>query len=235
MDDPITPTAEPVQDTSAQPTDTPPAAPPTEPSGDTQKVNDPTVGQDPTPLAGNDAKTGLLGGETADGEQDPSKTEEGESKVLGAPEDGYKTEGMKGASAEMLEAFTGIAKELNLSQDTVDKLYGAMAPAMQRHYQDAIDKASKQWTQQSLNDAEFGGVNWQKNKPVMDKVYMRYASPELRKVFRQSGLDTHPEVLRMMYRISQDVSEDVLLKGTTRGSFSGDDARSMFPNTKMNP
>lgn len=199
---------------------TPPAQPPVQ-SQDPPAAPEPE--QKPT-----EPKQGLLGGET-----DQPKVDD---QVLGAPQEGYSTETMKAADAGVAAAFTEVAKELNLSQGSVDKIYTKVAPVMQQRAAAVMDAAEKEWTEASLRDSEFGGEAFAKNQVRMKQVFAKYASPELQKVLRESRLDCHPEFLRMVYRMGKDLSDDVLVTGNRGGARTGSsDPRSMFPNTDMNP
>ena len=241
MDDSVqTPTAGTTEPQPA-PTTTEPAAQLTEPTPQPVEQDANATGAQPTPPADAQPKAGLLGEGVDEGKTPPAGDETGKAddngaNVLGAPEAGYSQEGMQEADPEIAQAFMGVAKELNLSQESVDKLYGAVAPVMQKRAAALMDKAEADWRAQSLADPEFGGQDFQKNSVRMNQAFVKYATPELQKLFRESRLDCHPEVLRMFYRISQDISEDVLVKGNGGTGRTGrsNDPRDMYPNTKMN-
>lgn len=239
MDDPIQTPAAGQADPQATPAASPAVGTEPQPNPAPAEQTPPAPDAPATPAK----QGGLLGEDTPNGaaESDPSNPQENPQEdpnkgVLGAPQDGYNQEGMQNADAEIAQAFMGVAKELNLSQESVDKLYGAVAPVMQKRAADMMNKAEEDWRAQSLADPEFGGNDFQKNAVQMNRAFAKYASPELKKLFRESRLDCHPEVLRMFYHISQDISEDVLLKGNGGTGRTGrsNDPRDMYPNTKMN-
>lgn len=241
MDDSVQTPAVGTTEPQPVPTTTEPAAQPTDLPAQpaTQDAN--ATGAQPAPTADAQPKAGLLdaGGDDANtkpADKTEPKSDEANEGILGAPTEGYSQEGMQGADPEIAQAFMGAAKELNLSQESVDKLYGAVAPAMQKRAAALMDKAETEWRAKSLADSEFGGQDFQKNSVRMNQAFAKYASPELQKLFRESRLDCHPEVLRMFYRISQDISEDVLVKGNGGTGRTGrsNDPRDMYPNTKMN-
>lgn len=229
---PTEPTAQPIQ---AEPNADQTPSTPQQPQTQTTE----TAPQEPVGnglLGGNDGSANgegeqVQGGGSGDGTNDPEP-----NTTLGAPEEGYSQEAMKEADGEIASAFMNVAKELNLSQEAVDKLYGAVAPVMRKRSADMLAHAEQEWSARAKADPEYGGTEFAKNQGRMAKAYAKYASPELKQVLRESRLDCHPEVLRMFYRISNDISEDVILKGSgsTERTGRSNDPRDMYPNTKMN-
>lgn len=140
---------------------------------------------------------------SADDGDEPS----GDVGTLGAPDDGYKFEDSPDSDvhidADTREAFAAVAKELNLSQEAAQKVITKMEPALCRR----VEKLRAQWAEQSQADAEFGGNQFNTNVKAIRRAYMATTTPELREVFRASGLDSNPEVLRHFYRLSKDLGE----------------------------
>lgn len=151
---------------------------------------------------------GLLGQDPAD--EDPN------AGILGAPEDGYKFEADEKSpvqlSGDMLDAFGKVAKELNLSQASAQKVVSAMAPAMTQHYA----QMRKEWAAQSEGDPEFGGPAFKANLKSINRTYMDTTTEGLREVLMKTGLNSHPEVLRFFYRLNKERSEGKFI--TSAGS-----------------
>lgn len=142
--------------------------------------------------------------------------------VLGAPEEGYKFEPVEGSpvqiSDDMLDAFGKVAKELNLSQESAQKVVSAMAPAMMQRYQGL----RTEWGAATQADPEFGGANFRANLKGIQKAYRDTTTPELRAILQQSGLDSHPEVVRHFYRLSKERAEGrFITSGNASGGGSG--------------
>ena len=106
-------------------------------------------------------------------------------------------------SGDMLDAFGKVAKELNLSQASAQKVVSAMAPAMTQHYA----QMRKEWAAQSEGDPEFGGPAFKANLKSINHTYMDTTTEGLREVLMKTGLNSHPEVLRFFYRLNKERSE----------------------------
>lgn len=167
--------------------------------------------------------------------QAPAESQQTEAKPQGAPE-AYEFQPIEGAALapEMLERFSGVAKELNLSQDAAQKVLDEMAPAIQAHQAAQIEAITKGWAEQSTGDKEFGGEKLQENLAVSKKALDTFGTPELRQLLNESGLGNHPEVIRFMYRAGKAIGEDKFLAGGPANQ-SKQSAVDMYPASKMNP
>lgn len=156
-----------------------------------------------------------------------------DAKPEGAPEkysDFTLPEGLKLDEAVMGE-FQTLARELNLPQAAAQKLVdlGArMQTGNAEQLQATIEAQGEAWGAQAKADKEFGGDKFDQNLAVAKKALDQFATPELKTLLVQSKLGNHPEVLRVFYRMGQQISEDGFVPG--RAGASGDPARTMFPN-----
>ncbi|WP_152622906.1 peptidase [Pseudomonas fluorescens] len=154
--------------------------------------------------------------------EDPAKTNEDKPKdekadePKGAPEaygEFKLAEGME-LDAEVLGEFTGLAKELNISQEAAQKLIdlqSKIANKQAQEYQAAVEKQKEQWMAAVKNDPELGGENFDKSVASAVKVIQAFGSPELREVLTATGLGNNPEMFKFVHRISQAISEDKLV------------------------
>lgn len=159
----------------------------------------------------------------AEGEGEKQEGAEKAQKPEGAPEaytdftlpDGVELKG------ETAEAFKGLAKELNLTQDQAQKLADLGAKQAQEgisRQTEMLKAANAEWTAQSQADKEFGGESLHQNLSIARKAMDTFATPELRNLLTESGLGNHPEVIRMFYRTGKAISEDGFVGGRgTRG------------------
>jgi hypothetical protein len=156
----------------------------------------------------------------------------GEKAPEGAPEK-YEFSIPEGSTldAEGLEAFSEIAKDLNLSQDAAQKMIDKMAPEMAARQAEAIKAVQAEWLEGSKVDKEFGGEKLNENLSVAKKALDTFGTPELRTLLNETGLGNHPEIIRMMYRAGKAISEDKFVPATG-GSPAGskDFAKSLYPN-----
>ena len=144
--------------------------------------------------------------ENADGEQQAEKP--------GAPEK-YEFQAPEGQAFDdaLLEAYSEVAKELNLSQDDAQKLLDKVAPVMHARQQEQIAQVQEGWAEASRADKEFGGDKLDANLGVAKKALDAFASPELKTLLKDTGLGNNPEVIRFMYRAGKAISEDRIVTG----------------------
>lgn len=155
---------------------------------------------------------------TAEAPTTETKTTE-TSAATGAPEK-YEFTAPEGKTYDpaVLESFSGAAKEANLTQDVAQKLIDTMVPALAARQADQLQAIHKGWSDAAASDTEFGGDKLKENLSVARKALDTFATPELRKLLEDTGLGSHPEVLRMLYRTGKAISEDKFVGGTGRGA-----------------
>lgn len=156
--------------------------------------------QDQQARDGAPADEGAKGDETGEAKGD---------KPEGAPEK-YEFKAPEGREfdAEVITAFSDVAKELNLSNEAAQKMLDKMAPLMESRTAQQIESVKAQWMETSMADKEFGGEKIRENLAVAKKALDQFGSPQLRELLEQSGLGNHPEMIRLMYRAGKAISED---------------------------
>lgn len=154
-----------------------------------------------------------------------------EAKPEGAPETyEFKAPEGKEYDAAVLDTFSKAAKEANLTQDAAQKLLEGMAPALVERQLEQVKAIQTGWAEASKTDKEFGGDKLQENLAVAKKAVETYATPELRKLFDDTGLGNHPEVIRMLFKIGKGMSEDKFVAGgAPKGA--ADLAAKLYPNS----
>jgi hypothetical protein len=162
--------------------------------------------------------------------EDESKPEGDDAGTLGAPEGEYEFKAPEGTVLDptVMGELGAVAKELNLSQDAVQKLVDKVAPVWHKQVAAQLDGVRKTWTEQSLADKEFGA-----NIKAVNKAYTKFTTPELRTLLEESGLNCHPEVIRHFYRLSKATEDGRYIKGTGNGSIPSGDIRNFYKG--MNP
>lgn len=125
-------------------------------------------------------------------------------------------------SDEQLAAFSPVLKELGLTQEQADKLVAFDAKrslaAAEASQQQAIEFRNKQvgeWETALRSDAEFGGANFDANVAVAQQFLTDFGSPELSAFLAESGLGSHPEVVRMFHKAGKELGEGKLHRTTT--------------------
>ena len=154
-------------------------------------------------------------GNTEGDSKDAPKTE-----AVGAPEKyEFKPPEGKNFDNEIITTYSQVARELNLSQASAQKMLDTLGPKIAERQMAQIDTIRKGWVDSSRIDKEFGGDSLDKNMSVAKKALDTFGTPELRTVLNQSGLGDHPEIIRFFYRAGKAISEDGYV-GPSSGSSS---------------
>lgn len=216
---------------AAAPQDQPPATPPaTDPKApDSQPAANAGEG-DQKPAEDQD---GLLKGtdpQKPEGEEGKEGDEENPS-VLGAPEEGYQFEGFNPADAGV-QAFSEVAKELDLSQDSANKLMAQTMAGIQAQ----LAKQRAELRQQALSDKELGFTDpavVNRTNAVFGKYFA--GKPQLMAKIRAFNLDVDPDFIGVMKQLGADMSEGTFVQGKKGAVDTGvEDYRKLYPNTRMN-
>lgn len=139
--------------------------------------------------------------------------------ALGAP-DKYEFKAPEGAAAYdsgLIAAFEAGAKEANLPQDAAQKLLDTMSPKIQEIQAAQVTAIRTGWAEASKSDKEFGGENLGANLAVAKKALDTFGTPELNKLLVSTGLGSHPEMIRLMFKAGKALSEDTFVAGTGPG------------------
>lgn len=167
------------------------------------------------PQAETKATEGSDKGDQTDAPKADAKAE-ATAKPEGAPEKyEFKAPEGKEFDPEVVNAFSKVAKELNLTQDAAQKVLDEMGPALANRQNTQIQAIRKEWVAASTADKEFGGDKLAENLGTAKKALETFGSPELRNLLNQSGFGDNPEVIRFMFRVGKAVSEDRFVSGAT--------------------
>jgi hypothetical protein len=132
---------------------------------------------------------------------------------------------------EILESFSGAAKEAGLTQDAAQKLIEKMAPAIAARQVDQVQAIHKEWLDASSADTEFGGEKLAENLGVARKALETFGSSDLRKLLDETGLGNHPEVIRFMFRAGKAISGDRFVGGSPAGTGKANPANVLYDKT----
>lgn len=118
---------------------------------------------------------------------------------------------------ETLTEFTTLAKDLKLSQVDAQKVAELGAKHMQnfvKQQEVLLNEAKSDWYKKSETDKEFGGEKLKENVALAKNALETFGSPELKQMLNATGLENHPEVVRLFYRIGSKISGDnVIVRG----------------------
>jgi hypothetical protein len=131
---------------------------------------------------------------------DPPKEGEPEQYTFTAPE---------GVTLDpaAVEAFTPVAQELKLNQEQAQKLVGVYADLQQRQAEAHVAQVAE-WARQVTTDKELGGARWPVTQALIARARDQFASPELLQVMDQTGLGSHPAVVKLFARLGAEIADD---------------------------
>tara|TARA_R100000734_G_C3316248_1_gene108665 strand:+ start:1184 stop:1810 length:627 start_codon:yes stop_codon:yes gene_type:complete len=171
--------------------------------------------------------------ETPVQQEQPAET----SQPEGAPES-YEFQAIEGSDLAVdsapVQAFSEVAKDLNLTQEQAQSVLDKVAPALAQQNEDYINDLRTQWVEQVELDSEIGGDNLQENLGKAIRVLDTYGTPEFKTLLGQTGLGDNPEMIRFLVRTHQDIGEDRFLTGSQSDKEQPFSARDFYNNSKMN-
>lgn len=172
-------------------------------------------------------------GQQAEGAKPEGEQGNAEQKPAGAPEQ-YEFQAPEGQQFDdkVIGAFSDVAKELNLPQESAQKVLDKVAPVIAARQAEQIAAARTSWESSSKTDQEFGGDKLTENLAVATKALDTFGTPALKALLTESGLGNHPEVIRLFYRAGKAISEDRFVGGGN--SKPTNDPRNFYPNSSMN-
>lgn len=184
-------------------------------------------------------------------EDDPAKSKEDNDKARAehektnpdnpdnkVPEDGkYEFKMPEGIEldAKMAEAMSPVLKDLGLTQGQAQKLAEGLA-AYRKSEAEAGAKEwadiNARWVDTAKKDKEIGGANWDTSVKTAQAALSRFGTPELKAFLAESGGGNHPEVIRIMARVGNAISEDKPANGDSGGKGQTEAAYTLFPSDK---
>lgn len=195
------------------------------PEGQAPEAQTPPEGQQPNSSADN-------GGENPNGGKPPEGETGGEGQTtLDAYSDFSMPEGVELDTAA-LEKAVPVFQELGLNQEQAQKLVDLQASMVQEGLQKQAD-ASTQWIEdlqtQTKNDPELGGDKFDENMGIARQGMEAYGNAEFKELMDSSGLGNHPEVIRFMWKLGQNIKNDVPDAGQVTNE-KQDRVSLMYPN-----
>ena len=159
-----------------------------------------------------------------------------ETAPAGAPEAYEAFSAPDGTTLDQaaVDAFTPVARDLNLTQEQAQKLVDLHAEQAQGWLQGLYDAHAKQradWVAAAKADGEIGGADHADKVAVAKDALKRFGTPELTTALEDSGLGSHPEVVRFFHRVGKAIADDAVVLPTTSGGPRS--PRSLYPNSDM--
>ena len=117
----------------------------------------------------------------------------------------------------LLNEFNELAGKYNLSQKSANELM-SMAVKLTQLTDSNISKAQAEQHRQTIenykrtliNDSEIGGTNFEKTMKTANIAYTQFADEEVQKLLQETGLNCHPQVVKMFYNIGLKMQNDFI-------------------------
>lgn len=167
-----------------------------------------------------------------------AKADEAKAKLVGAPEKYEAFAAPQGVTlnSELVNEFTPLAKDLNLSQEGAQKIADFGVKLVQKQ-SEATAKAwvdtRAAWATQIKSDKEVGGNNFPKASETANRgigLAMK-TIPELKAVIDQGWFD-NPALFKMAHLLGKTVREDRFIDGSAAPNRELSAAEILYPNTK---
>ncbi|CAB5162273.1 putative protease [uncultured Caudovirales phage] len=186
---------------------------------DTDGASNDTGSTPDTLLGGTEAETSS----TASDEGAATGGEKSQDGGAGEQQDGGAQTGAPDEYAEfnMPEGITldpevgtdlkSLAKDLDLSQEQAQKVADLGAKLTQKWgdaLQSQIEAQSNAWIDAAKADKEIGGDKLNENLGLAKSALGKFGTPELRELLNTSRLANNPEVIRLLAKVGQAISDD---------------------------
>ena len=136
-------------------------------------------------------------------------------------------------SAELQTGLEAFARKSGLDQAGAQGL-AEFAAEQLKALNAAADKTRADWLAAAKADPEVGGDKLTPALAGGAEVIATFGNAEFKAYLDKSGLGNHPEMIRMFARIRAAISQDKFVPGGRAPAPKGD-ARTLYPNSNMNP
>jgi hypothetical protein len=117
----------------------------------------------------------------------------------------------------VVDSFAEIARELNLSQDKAQKVIDKVIPTIHRRALEQQAEIHEQWREAVKADKTIGGQNLEENLSIAKKAVAAFGDSDLQQLLN-GPLGSNPAMLRMLFKVGKQVSQDKFIGGDVKGS-----------------
>jgi len=181
----------------------------------------------------NDQSTSDQGGADA-GNGDPAagSTDPGEQIAPEQYSDFEIPEGME-MNQSLLDIVDPIFKKANMTQAQAQEVISAYSELEKGRAQEQFDNLTTQineWETAAKYDKEYGGDKFEESVGIAKKGMDAYFSDEVKTLLIDSGLGSHPEIIRGFLKIGQTIKEDDPSSSTGKVDSNTDRISRLYPN-----
>lgn len=167
--------------------------------------------------------------------QEAAKTEEKPADTKPQVPEKYEFKYPEGYQVDetALTEYSAAFKELGLTNEQAQKLVDMDAKRSAGSSDSAVAAQAKQvdtWVGELKNDPQFGGAQFEANVGIANKALGAFGSPELTQFFKETGLGSHPLLVKAFYNIGKEMGEGSIHKTTSDQPAERSIAERMYPN-----
>lgn len=168
------------------------------------------------------AKDSSKDGKESEGKEGEETDEDSDKdEPEGAPESYEEFKAPEGVALDpvVMDAFSSVAKELNLPQAKAQEVIDKLTPILAQQEFERIKAVSKQWREKSETDKEIGGANHEKAMANVARVRDMFVTKDDADIaeFMASPAGNHPGVLKLLSRAGAALSEDGFIRSEDAG------------------
>lgn len=130
--------------------------------------------------------------------------------------------------SEVVTAFEGVARELDLPQDKAQSVIDKVAPIVAKRQAAAFEAVKTGWMNEAKSDAEIGGEAFEANLATSKLAMDNFFAPEFKQYLESTGIGNHPEMIRGLYKIGKTLQEDPGFRGRQGGGAPKSQAERLF-------
>lgn len=188
---------------------------------DGQQTVHPTDGNPAAPVDGTEPQQQTQQAQPTDGDPADGKDDKGATGD-GAPEK-YEFQAPEGRTFDpsTIDAFSEVARELNLTQEAAQKVLDKMAPVIAGRQAEQIEALQTEWAESTKADKELGGDKLNENLGIAKAALDKFGSAGLKTLLNDTGAGNNPEIIRLLYRVGLATREDTVVPGS-HGAPAGD-------------
>lgn len=165
--------------------------------------------------------------------EDSKDDSDKEGEEEGSPEKyEFKTPDGNDYGEEIVAEFSDIAKENNWTQEQASKILSRLGDSLQKNQENYAESTFKQWKTLVKDDKEIGGENLKETLEIAGRGVEAFGNKELKELFDETGIGSHPEMIRMFAKIGKLVSPDGKVVGNGDAAADAGGLESMSDDEK---
>ncbi len=117
----------------------------------------------------------------------------------------------------LLNEFNELAGKYNLSQKSANELMSIAVKLSQltgSNFSKTLAEQQRQkvenYRYSLINDREIGGANFDKTMRTANIAYTQFANNEVQEILTETGLNCHPQIVKMFYNIGKKMQNDFI-------------------------